>query len=259
MCLTRPRHDIARKTNWRVLDVGLLAWIWPWLYATYSNAEVPAHHLAIKQPSQTIVVDGLLNDPVWDTVSPLDIIHSPWSERPARKTVFKAIASRERFYFSFVADDDEITLHEPFADEIGVDHEDRVEIFFSCDKQLRDYYCLEIDPRGRVHDYRARYYREFDHEWGFETLAVAASCDAEQYVVEAAIDLGELRRLGLAQSEWIVGLYRAELRHDEHKITDYHWTCWVDPLTQSPEFHVPTSFGRFVIHAELGVENNANQ
>jgi len=41
---------------------------------------------------------------------------------------------------------------------------DRVELFFAKQAALNDYWCIEIDPSGRVHDYHAKHCRKFDSD-----------------------------------------------------------------------------------------------
>ncbi len=49
--------------------------------------------------------------------------------------------------------------------ERSVDHGDRVEVFLSCDDAMGLYYGFEVDPRGKVMDYRNEFYRQFDYGW----------------------------------------------------------------------------------------------
>ena len=58
--------------------------------------------------------------------------------------------------------------------ERSVDHGDRVELFLSCDDAMGLYYGFEVDPRGKVMDYRNSFYRQFDYGWsGFEAASSA--------------------------------------------------------------------------------------
>ena len=38
-------------------------------------------------------------------------------------------------------------------------------MFFAKDAALQEYYCFEMSPAGTVLDYRASFYRKFDHSW----------------------------------------------------------------------------------------------
>ena len=40
-----------------------------------------------------------------------------------------------------------------------------MEVFFARDAALSRYFCVELDPLGRVHDYAASLYRKFDSSW----------------------------------------------------------------------------------------------
>ena len=138
-----------------------------------------------------------------------------------------------------------LVVLDKLRDKADVVFEDRVEMFFSRDPRMADYYCLEIDSRGRVYDYRASYYRKFDPTWrckGLETAALRfdqsgkrgqapfvrstlravpanGACPLERgYVVEGRIPRATLAEMGLPRLEpgakVLCGLYRAEFSHD---------------------------------------------
>jgi hypothetical protein len=149
--------------------------------------------------------------------------------------------------------------------------EDRAEFFLSRDAVMSDYFGFEIDPRGRVLEYRASYYRRFDRKWRCKGLEAAATMgqagNVSYYVVEGRIALATLVEMGfprLKPGERILGgLYRAEFSHDRsgkpvvQKETIHNhgrkppegpppieeWMSWVDPKTPEADFHVPSSLG----------------
>ena len=80
--------------------------------------------------------------------------------------------------------------------------EDRVELFFAgsyIDKPgpdgMEKYYGLEIDPKGRVHDYSIEYYRKFDGKWNMEGLETKATVTDDGYIVEGKIPMKSLQDL----------------------------------------------------------------
>ena len=144
--------------------------------------------------------------------------------------------------------------------------EDRGEIYFSRDERMRDYYCLEVDSRGRVFDYRGAFYRQLDPHWDWPGLEAKASPLEQGYVVEGRILLASFPALGFPAlrpgGRIRCGLYRAEFSHDrsgrpvEHRDSMHtrgrrwdgplpiqEWMAWVDPGTVEADFHVPMSLG----------------
>ena len=95
--------------------------------------------------------------------------------------------------------------------------EDRGEIFFSRDDQMKEYYCLEIDPRGRTYDYRGLCYRNFDPTWSCKGLETKGSAWEHGYTVEGRIPIATFEALEFPRLRPSVkircGLYRAEFSH----------------------------------------------
>ena len=102
----------------------------------------------------------------------VDGLHAPWDGLD-EGTVFRCFSDQDSFYFLYEVPEQTLTLTEPFLKERDVDPEDRVEIFFSPRLEMDIYYCAEIDPMGRVMDYKAKYYRDFDYDWNFAIKTIA--------------------------------------------------------------------------------------
>src|SRR5206468_11014849 len=126
-------------------------------------------------------------------------------------TEFRAFADAERLYFAFDVRDDDVVVEKDFAGESTLDREDRVEIFFARDAGLERYFCLEIDPLGRVHDYAASHYRKFDNSWPCPGLQAAGKLHPGGYTVEVALPLKTLDQLmgrQVAAGTWLrVGIF----------------------------------------------------
>ena len=190
----------------------------------------------------------------------------PWKDRPAPSTEFRALCDDAYLYFTFRIEDADVFVLDKFRDEEDAVFEDRAEIYFVRDDRMRDYYCFEIDSRGRAFDYRGSYYRRFDPAWTWKGLETKASPLPQGYVVEGRIPLESFEALGFPKLRPGVkircGLYRAEFSHDRSGRTvapkeSIHnmgrrldepppieaWMSWVDPKTVDPDFHVPTSLG----------------
>src|SRR5215471_16276202 len=76
---------------------------------------------------------------------------------------------------TFHVEDADIVVLDKLRDEEDEVFEDRVEVYLSRDDEMKDYYCFEVDSRGRVFDYHASYFRKFDTKWKFEGLETKAS------------------------------------------------------------------------------------
>jgi hypothetical protein len=191
-------------------------------------------------------IDGDLTEPVWQRAEVLRAFSFPWSKRAAPGTGFRAFADAERFCFAFDVTDDDVVVEKNFAGESTVDKEDRVEIFFARDTPLERYFCLEIDPLGRVHDYAASHYRKFDSAWNCAGLKAAGKIRQGGYTVEASLPLKtllELMQRPVAAGEALrVGIFRAEFRRGASGDADDNWLSWIQPASATPDFHVPSAF-----------------
>ena len=116
---------------------------------------------------------------------------------------------------------------------------------------MRPYYCLEMDPRNRVLDYQANFYRQFDLEWEWpeEALEVIATQTEDGFVVEGRIPLAMLREYQMLDQDnhLEIGLFRGDYYHTDklENETDVRWISWIVPETDTPDFHIPSAFGRF--------------
>lgn len=173
----------------------------------------------------------------------------PWSDRETPRTEFRAVWNEEIVRFRFEVDDDDLVLDSARDRDQAILGSDRVELFFARDAGLLEpYFGLEIDPRGWVYAYEARYYRRFDASWSLPNLHVNGEFFPGGYAVEGFIPVKSLRDMGCWHETGLhVGVYRAEFRHGEEGV-EQDWISWVHPRTRKPDFHVPASFGRF----ELG-------
>ncbi len=177
----------------------------------------------------------------------------PWRDEPCPATSFRAwqcsSALHGTLHFEFEALDRDIVLDQSADADQAVLDSDRVELFFATSADLSTpYYGFEIDPRGRVYDYSARYHRQFDPTWTFDGLTITtAEINDEWYRICGLFSLPTLAGLGCIQPDnsLIVGVYRAEFSHLPDGTLQRDWISWLDPQTPTPDFHVPASFGRF--------------
>ena len=218
-------------------------------------------------PKLQIAVNGRGDAADWSLARVEKQFFFPWKKKtPAPATEFRALCDDQHLYFTFRVHDKDLVVLDKLRDKQDVVFEDRVEMFFSPGERMQDYYCLEIDPRGRTYDYRGAYYRRFEPQWSWPGLETNGSLLPEGYVVEGRIPLSSFETLGFPRlrpgAKIRCGLYRAEFSHDRsarpadpaasrHAVGRQSagpppiedWMSWVDPQTREPDFHVPSSLG----------------
>ncbi len=170
----------------------------------------------------------------------------PWVDRPCPWTSFRAVWNDRHLGFRFEVDDDDLVLDESPDPDIATLGSDRVELFFASSPDLLScYYGAEMEPRGGIHDYEARYHRRFNNAWSFPGLEFSGEILEGGYAVEGKISLDVLRGLGcLRGNSMTTGVYRAEFSHGPDGVVQ-DWISWVNPGGEKPDFHVPSSFGTF--------------
>jgi hypothetical protein len=236
-------------------------WCAVWLVSA-DDLTYPARYVA----DASIKIDGIATDPGWSRAVAEQRFTFPWKATPAPPTTFRALCGRDDLFFLFQVEDSDIVVLDKLRDEEDAVFEDRVEVYFARDNQLKRYFCVEIDSRGRMFDYSGSFYRQLDPKWNWPGLEVQATTHEKGYVVEGRIPLANLEAIGLprlrpgVRIRW--GLYRAEFSHDrsgrpvEQRETIHNrgrkldgpppieeWISWVDPRTREPDFHVPSALG----------------
>lgn len=178
----------------------------------------------------------------------------PWADKPAPRTEVAIRNADDALHFTFTVDDSDIVVTEKWTGESTLDGEDRVEIFFAKDEQLQQYWSIEIDSQGRVHDYQASHYRNFDNTWNCPGLKTTAQRTQTGYTVTATIPLATLGEL-LGQpvkedTQLRLGLFRVEFYGTDpatHGDANDNWISWVRPETEKPDFHVPSAFRLWIV------------
>jgi hypothetical protein len=220
-----------------------------------------------------ITVDGRADEPQWAQAAVERHFIFPWKKIEAPATEFRALCDGADLYFTFRVHDEDVVVLGTLRDEEDAVFEDRVELYFALDDRMQDYYALEIDSRGRAFDYRGKYYRQLDTAWKCPGLETAASALEDGYAVEGRLPLESFTQMGFPKLQPGVkircGLFRAEFSHDRSgrpvviKETIHNrgrrldgpppieaWMAWIDPRTEEPDFHVPTSLGLLEIGDE---------
>ncbi len=212
------------------------------------NEQTPAAKLAIvKLAPSTILINGHLSEPQWQQASITKSFTLPWRDFLPQKTQFSTFIDDNNLYFAFIVNDTDVVLSNDFIDENTVANEDRVEIFISKSIDLSQYYCIEMDAKGRVLDYLAKSYRQFDSSWQLSGLEVASKITPQGYIIEGKFPIASLLAMGITEDTFHLGLFRADYHHQKSAqgktiSDDIQWISWVDPQISSPDFHIPQVF-----------------
>ncbi|CAL1516378.1 carbohydrate-binding family 9-like protein [Chitinophaga sp. MM2321] len=195
-----------------------------------------------------LIADNTMNihqaaEAVWAQCAEISPLYEPWQHMNGG-TSFRACYDSQHFYFRFMVKDTTPVSFE-VENELAVADGDRVEMFFSKDNTLQDYYCLEMSPNGKVLDYQAAYYRIFNNTWNLKGLVISASAHDRGYQVSGSIPLRFFRDLvgaggSLKGSKIRVGVFRAD-----KTATDFNWFSWINPGVPEPDFHIPAALGLF--------------
>lgn len=181
----------------------------------------------------------------WNDVVKLSDFSYHWQKEEAPATTFSSYYNQSFIHFRFVAWGSKPLVFVEDNNKMEVVYSERVEIFFRSDEKMQPYYCLEIDPYGRVLDYKGNLYRNFDFNWQWpESLLIQTKIDHKSYTVQVRISLSVLEQLDLLIKNQIqIGLFRGHCTSLKENKASLKWISWVDSKTQEPDFHVPSSFG----------------
>nr|WP_314264697.1 carbohydrate-binding family 9-like protein [uncultured Moellerella sp.] len=216
------------------------------LTALLATSAVGAKEYQIKYTDKIDSLQEANNAQVWEQAEVLTDFIYPWEKEQAPKTDFRALWSDNALYFRFIAEDKDVQLGDnPDKDQAVLDS-DRVELFFSTGPELKPYYTAEMDPKGRVFDAKANFYREVAPSWNWQTLKFDGKMTPDGYMVTGKIDLDELTKLNLWQDSDKTTLMCAILRGEFSAGTPKQsrkWISWIQPESVKPDFHIPSAFG----------------
>ncbi len=193
-----------------------------------------------------LILTGKGEDILWDKAEILTDFVSPWVNEKQKRTEFKALWDKANLYCSFKVEDPEVYIDTADNTQNSINNSDRVELFFRTDGQLNPYYCLEIDPTPRLMDFKAKPNKDFDFNWNWpkNDILIKSDIQKEFFTVEIAISLASLTQFGLLKDGKIeTGIYRAKYNEKEDLSFEPTWISWVNPQTETPNFHLPSSFG----------------
>jgi hypothetical protein len=194
-----------------------------------------------------LIITGRGDSELWNKAENLTDFSTPWeSENKFKsKTNFKALWDGDYLFFCFTVVDNTVHINKTDDSIDSIALSDRVELFFRSDESLNPYYCLEIDPTPRIMDFEAHLYRKFDFNWNWpkEDLMVKSYFSSNGFSVEGKIGVSSLKELNLLNNNKIeTGIYRAKYQKVKEAFQPT-WITWVNPNTETPDFHIASSFG----------------
>ncbi|WP_343618849.1 sugar-binding protein [Flavobacterium sp.] len=198
----------------------------------------------------TLQINGLGDDPLWDKANVLTDFISPWDNQEIKKIELRSIWDSERIFFCYKVYDNEVHIERKNDTIDSINNSDRVEIFFRENALLHPYYCLEIDPDPRIMDFIAYPEKKFDFGWNWPEnhLMVKSNINEHYFTVEIAITIQSLKELNLLNNSVIeTGFYRAKYIKQEDETYEPIWISWVNPNTETPNFHIASSFGTLTL------------
>ena len=164
-----------------------------------------------------------------------------WGEARKRdQTTFECRADADRVYFSFNVWDDNVTAAPVGEPERTLESYDRVEVFFAATADLSKPYCgIEIDPCGRVLDYRGNYGKGLDYSWNVRTLKVSTRIVEGGYLVKGSIAITELAEFEIDLRNCWFGAFRADYAPGGRLID---WYSFRPSDGRPANFHQPNMF-----------------
>lgn len=189
---------------------------------------------------------GLADNAIWKNAIVLTDFCSPWEDVEINKIEFRALWDLDTIYFSFRVFDDQIHIDKTDHTKASIANSDRVEIFMRSDASLDPYYCLEIDPTPRIMDFIAKPHKVFDYNWNWpdKDLKVKSTINKDYFEVEIAISIASLKAFNLIKDNTIeAGIFRAKYTQKGNEAFEPTWITWVNPETETPNFHIASSFG----------------
>lgn len=210
--------------------------------------EVKSYSIVRAKDPLTLTGSGV--DPQWQSAIALSDFSYPWENGNPPLTTFQAVHDEDWVYLFYSVEDTTINVYVDKNEKSDIDASDRVEIFFRIDDKLTPYYGLEIDPKGRIMDYRATYHRKFDFNWSWPKGEIKVKTGTLKigYTVEVAISKKSLTTLGLLKNNRIeAGIFRGDCIRLAGNEATIKWISWMKPASDTPDFHVPSAFGLLIL------------
>ena len=194
-----------------------------------------------------LIITGKGDNLLWNEASVLTDFVSPWDTEKPSKIEFRALWDGEKLFFCFTVFDSMVHIEKKDVGFENILNSDRVELFFRTHESLNPYYCLEIDPDPRIMDFIAYPNRNFDYNWNWpkDDIAVKSAINETYFTVEGEISIKSLENFNLIKdgNKIETGIYRAKYNSKDNINFEPTWITWVNPNTETPNFHIASSFG----------------
>ena len=211
------------------------------------SEQLPEIQLPVSS-TQNITIDAHILETEWQDAKKISTFINPWNKDVEPYTEVNLLWNGKDLFFYFLANDKDVVVADKLLQENDVSMEDRVELFFSSQLPLTDYYAIEMDPLGRVLDYSIAYYRKFNKSWNADKhLQVKGRLTPQGYCVEGCIKEELLQKMTNGKKRFYLGAYRAEFKKDKEGKLLYNWLCIKDPHLEKPDFHVAETFIQLVL------------
>jgi hypothetical protein len=193
-------------------------------------------------------INGKGEGAAWNKAEVLTQFLSPWDTAEPSKIEFRALWDGVNFFFCFTVFDSKIHIDTKDDSVDSINNSDRVELFFRPDDSLNPYYCLEMDTDARIMDFIAYPNKNFDFNWNWpkNAIEVKSSKNDVSFTVEGAISIDSLNQFHLIKENKIeTGVFRAKYNSQDNINFEPTWITWINPKTETPNFHIASSFGIF--------------
>ncbi|QZT37547.1 hypothetical protein K5X82_01340 [Halosquirtibacter xylanolyticus] len=188
--------------------------------------------------AQEVIIDGKINKKEWSKATNIGGLYAPWEDQIKKDHTTIQYFIKDGWLFFYFIVKDTTMQYEPYINERSVAKSDRVELFFSKNKDLKKYYCFEIDIKGNKLDYRASYHRIFDRSWDYTKIRTASTIIEDQYIVEGAIYINDLDIFRSNNKSFYMAIFRADYGPQKQQI----WYSAKKIRNKQPDFHIPQPF-----------------
>ncbi|MDR6844718.1 sugar-binding protein [Flavobacterium granuli] len=199
---------------------------------------------------EQLIISGKGDDNLWNRAMILTDFYSPWDSKKPLKITFKALWDSEKLFFNFTVLDSSIHIKKEDDSIDSINNSDRVELFFRPDDTMNPYYCLEMDTDARLMDFIAYPNKNFDFKWSWpkDDILIRSSIKKDSFTVEGSISIQSLNDFKLIKNNKIeTGIFQAKYSPDKNGNFEPIWVTWINPNTETPNFHIASSFGTLIL------------
>ena len=209
----------------------------------------------IKRATSAPVIDGQLDEKVWEAASPAVTLQFLWESQTGakQKTFVRMLWDDQNLYLAYDCEDADITAQFQKRDDPTY-QDDAVEIFIN-PRPSQDglYFGFEMNVRGVLYDYANHGGRTLVKQYNADGVRIATFLrgtmnvrgDKDQgWSLEAAIPWSNFDALSRPPQAGAV--WKANLNRWDGVEPDRRMSIWSDPQQETPWPHIPQRFGELV-------------